>query len=252
MKRLFVLFLAVFSTVVSLSAFPLYPNPNETKLKLANGHTVTLDLLIPKEAVQYFDNSIIQDGFSKLSTTYKLANDFMVSFVPQDSHELMFLVVFDDIPQDHATTLRPSVNSQGLRGISLAAPRDALLIVQAWYKSFLANTSPDKPSAFLATMQKTIFTVDYFTTSPVTNNGVMLIANGVIQNDVVVFAPHLDVSEEYPIFKDHKIDLANPSFAQALQNDSFFIVEPINDPDNPGLKLESVYIYILFDKTAPK
>ena len=219
MKRLFVFFLVVFATVASLSAFPLYPNPTETKLKLANGHTVKLEFLTPKEAVQYFDNSIIQDGFSKLSTTYKLANDFTVFFNPQDSHELLFFVSFDSIPQDHATALRPSANSQGLRGISLAAPRDALLIVQAWYKSFLANTSADKPTDFLATMEKTVFTVDYYTTSQVTNNAVSLVAKGVIQDDAVVFTPHLDVGE-IMTFTNHSIDLADPTYPQSLRNDS--------------------------------
>lgn len=251
MKRLLVLLISLFTLAAGVFAFPLYLPPNVVKLPLSNGRSLQLNFAAPKDALPYFDNSILQDGFSKLSGTYKLSNDFTVTFAPQDTRELQFGLSFDSMPQDHIAALRPVANAQGLRGLPLLAPRDALAVVQAWYKSFLANTSPDKPTAFLATTQKTIFTVIYDTKAPLSGKPVGLTMSGTIQNDTPVFKPHLDV-EEYSTLTNHGIDLSDQAYLQALQSDSFFILEPISDPDNPGLKRKSVFVYMLFDKTAPK
>jgi hypothetical protein len=249
MKRLLVLLISLFVLSVGLFALPLFP---QTKVinPISNGHTLELSFFAPKESLPFFDKSILMNGFAQLSKTYNLDNNFSISFNPQNTGELMFLVSFNNIPLDHNASLHPSTNAAGLRGLPLAAPRDALAIVQSWYKSFLSNPSTEKSIDFLSTMRRTIFVINYFATAPVSGKVAALTMHGVFQDDTPVFGPKIELMD-YSTFMNHHIELASPDYLQTLQNDYFYVLDPINDPANPGLKRESVYVYFLFDKVAP-
>lgn len=251
MKRLLVLLLVLFAFTTGLFAFPLFPQQAVVKYQLANGHKLELDFFGPKDGLQYFDKSVLTDGFSQLAKTYKLTNDFSVSFAPQNNGELLFLVSFDGFQSGLDSSLHPTTNAAGLRGLPLIAPRDALAVVLAWYKSFLANPSPDKPASFVASMRKTTFTVNYSATSPATGHGLQLAMHGSFQDDVPVFDSKMEVMG-FKTFVNSHITLADDSYVQTLQNDYFYVLDPISDPNNPGMKRESVMVYALFDTTAPK
>ena len=250
MKRFLVFLLSLFALTAAVSALPLFPQ-TKVMLPLSNGRSLELDFFGPKDAILFFDESILTDGFAQLSKAYKLNNDFSVSFIPQNTNELQFIVAFDSIPSDHNASLHPSTNAAGLRGLPLAVPRDALILVQSWYKSFLANPSPNKSVDFLSTMQRTTFIVDYSATAPITGKGAMLAMHGVFQNDTPVFGAKMELMD-YSTFSAHHIDLFSADYLQTLQTEYFYVLDPIKDPVNPGLKRESVFVYFLFDTTAPK
>jgi hypothetical protein len=251
MKRLLVLVISLFVLSVGLFAMPLFPL-TVTKLPLSNGHTLELNFFAPKESLPFFDKSILTNGFAQLSKTYNLSNDFSVYFTPQSTNELLFMVSFDGLTSGLSATLHPTTNAAGLRGLPLAAPRDALAIVQSWYKSFLANPSTNKSDSFVPLMRKTTFIVDYSATAPITGGGVRLAMHGSFQDDTPVFGPKMELMQLDASFLTHHIELASPDYLDSLQNDYFYILDPISDPANPGLKRESVTVYMLFDKTAPK
>lgn len=251
MKRLAVFLIALLTLVTGLFAFPLYSNQTKVNYTLANGHKLELDFFGPKEALQYFDTSVLTDGFTQLSMTYKLTNDFTVSFTPQDTGELLFLVSFDGEDSVLSSTLHPTTNVAGLRGLSLVAPRDALTIVQSWYKSYLANPNQDKSDNFVSLMRKTIFIVDYYATSPTTGKLVALAMPGTFENNTPIFDPKMDLTD-YSTWINYHIRLYVATYEAALRDDYFYTLDPISDPNNPGVKRDNVMVYALFDKTAPK
>jgi len=251
MKRLLVLFLLLFTLTTVLFAFPLYPQQTVVKYQLANGHKLELDFFAPKDSLQYFDSSLLTDGFAQLAKIYTLTNDFSVSFAPQNTGELLFLVSFDGLSSGLSSSLHPTTNAEGLRGLPLDAPRDALAVVLAWYKSFLTNPSPDKSVSFISSMRKTVFTVNYSAMGPGTGHGLQLAMHGSFQSDTPVFDSKMEVMD-FSTFINSHITIADDSYVQALQNDYFYILDPISDPNTPGVKRESVMVYALFDKVAPK
>lgn len=249
MKRLFVLFLSLFTLATSLCAIPLFPQ-KVVKYPLANGHNLELDFFGPKDALQYFDASVLTNGFSQLSTTYNLTDDFTISFAPQNTGELLFLVSFDATDSGLGKSLHPITNAAGLRGLPLVAPRDALVIVQSWYASFLSNSSQGKPDSFVSSMRRTIFTVDYSASAPSNGKLVTLMIPGSFQNNTPVFDSKLGLTD-YSTWTTYHIKLNDPSYTAALQTDYFYILDPIEDPNNPGVKRDSVMVYALFDKVVP-
>lgn len=250
MRRLLVLLLSLFALASGLFAVPLFPKTVEN-YTLANGRKLELDFFGPKDALQYFDKSVLTDGLDQLSKTYTLVNDFTVSFVPDNKGVLGFIVDFDGTTSGLSATLHPTTNAAGLRGLSLVAPRDALLVIQAWYKSYLANPSKDKSDSFVTAMTKTTFFVDYSATSPITGHGAQLVMAGAFQGDTPVFDPRMGVSD-YSTFTNYKIKLFDPSYAATLRDDYFYVLDPLSDPANPGVKRDNVSVYMLFDKVAPQ
>lgn len=249
MKRIVLFLVVLFTLATGLFAIPLFPQ-TVVKYPIANGHLLELDFFGPKDASSYFDKSILTDGFAQLSTSYQLTNDFTVSFVPHNTGELVFIVNFQGLTSG-LSSLHPTTNAAGLRGLSLVAPRDALAIVQAWYKSYLANPSQDKSDSFVASMRKMTFIVDYSVTSPVTDKPATLVMHGTFQGDAPVFDSKMNLTD-YSTWTNYHISLYDPGYAATLQNDNFYILDPISDPTNPGVKRDNVTVYMLFDKTAPK
>ena len=252
MKRLLVLFLSLLALSSGLIALPLYPQLPAVNLPLINGHKLELNFYAPKEALPFFDASILQKGFAKLSANYKLTNDFTVSFVPGDTGTLGFIVTFDGLDSGLSNTLYPRTNAIGLHGLPLVAPRDALEIVNAWYKSYLANPSQDKSDSFVSSIRKTTFIVDYYATSPITGGGLQLAMHGSFQGNTPVFDPKMEIMQLDLSLTTYHIALASSDNLQALQSDYFYVLDPIDDSANPGLKRESVFVYVLFGLPLPQ
>ena len=100
-------------------------------------------------------------------------------------------------------------------------------------------------------MPKTSIIVDYYATSPLYGRALTLVMKGAFQGDKPVFNSHLDLME-FPTFLNHTIELAAPAVFQALQDDYFYVLDPLVFPVILGPKRESVFVYMLFDMTAPK
>ena len=99
-------------------------------------------------------------------------------------------------------------------------------------------------------MRRTIFTVDYSASAPSNGKLVMLMIPGSFQNNTPVFDSKLGLTD-YSTWTTYHIKLNDPSYTAALQTDYFYILDPIEDPNNPGVKRDSVMVYALFDKVVP-
>ena len=86
MKRLLVLLISLFVLSIGLFAMPIYPN-TVSNLPLANGHTLKLDFYAPKDALPFFDQTILANGFTKLLSDTKLSCDFSLVEVPTRSRD---------------------------------------------------------------------------------------------------------------------------------------------------------------------
>jgi hypothetical protein len=251
MKRLAVFLVALFTLVSSLFAAPIYP-VIKTKLPLATGRTLELDFSAPKDALQYFDNSILTDGLSKLLADNKLDADVTVIFVPRNiKGAISFLVSFDDMNPAKADALKPVKNDYDLRCLPLGIPRDALRIALSWYNSFLVNKSPDKSADFLAPDQVIAFTVNYTFSGQSTQlilGGTFLINNimfGVPMSNRAIFDPIITISD-LKTFTSNRIRLYSQANLPYLQNAYMFMLDPIEDPKNPGIAMPSALVYPLF------
>ena len=91
MNRLLVLLLGLFALTTGLFALPLYPQVPSVEHSLFNGHKFELDFFDTKEALPFFDASILQQGPSQLSATYNADTDFTVNFVPHPPTGSCFL-----------------------------------------------------------------------------------------------------------------------------------------------------------------
>ena len=78
----------------------------------------------------------------------------------------------------------------------------------------------------------------------------MLMMPGSFQNNTPVFDSQAGVDRLFH-WTTYHIKLFDPSYTAALQNDYFYILDPIEDPNNPGVKRDSVMVYALFDKVMP-
>ena len=74
---------------------------------------------------------------------------------------------------------------------------------------------------------------------------------GAFQGDKLVFNSHFDLMQ-FPTFLNNTIELAAPADVRALQDDYFYALDPLVFPVILGPKRESVFVYMLFDMTAPK
>jgi hypothetical protein len=251
MKRLLVLFLSLFALSSGLFAFPAYPK-NDTTYRLPNGHTIELEFYAPQEALPFFDASLLVNGFAKIAETYKINEDFGILFVVHTNNELRLGVVFKDLQAADISDLKPMQGGNGLHLLPLIVPRDAINVVESWFVSFLQNKSADKPTDFLKSIQSTPFYVQYQTKL---SNGSLLIEGnfyGSTPSELrPVFNSTMDI-EDLSTITNHKISLDPQDFyLSMLQNFYTFVLDPLDDQNNPGQRTENIFVYWLFGLPSP-
>lgn len=250
MKRFVVLLLALLAITTAIAAAPFYP-PIRTTYPLTTGRTLTLDFAAPKEALPFFDSAILTDRLGTLMTTSKLDADISVTFMPRNAKgDIALSISFDKIDPATADALKPVLNPYNLRCLPLAFPRDALHVLEAWLGSFLTNKSPERDASFLTNGQKIAFSVFYTfkgQSAMLTLSGSFssFILKGVAPASRVVFNPTIT----YTNSKSGKIEvirLYSDTNIPYLQSSFMFMLDPVEDPKNPGVAMPSALVYPLF------
>lgn len=233
-----------------LAAAPFYP-PITTTYPLATGRTLTLNFAAPKEALPFFDSAILTDRLGKLMLDSKLDADISVIFMPRNTKgDIALSISFDKIDPATADVLKPVLNPYSLRCLPLTFPRDALHALEAWLGSFLTNKSPERDASFLTNGQKIAFSVFYTfkgQTAMLTLSGSFssYILVGVAPSSRVVFNPTITYTDT----KSGKIEvirLYSDSNIPYLQSSFMFMLDPVEDPKNPGIAMPSALVYPLF------
>lgn len=255
MKRFLILVLGLAILTMSAFAIPAYPK-TDAAYALPNGHKITLEFYAPKEALPFFDPSILVNGFAKIADTYRIGEDFGVSLVVHTNGELRMGVFFNDLQAADIESLRP-LPIQETAGtahfLPLIVPRDAIQVVFSWLQSFLANKSADKPVAFLKSIQSTPFFVQY---QSKLNPGSLAIEGqrfqGQTRDDLKpVFDATMNL-EDFSTITVHKISLdPKPMNTMMLENAYTFVLDPLDDQANPGLRTENIFVYWLFGLPPP-
>jgi hypothetical protein len=76
--------------------------------------------------------------------------------------------------------------------------------------------------------------------------------HGSFQGNTPVFDPKMEIMQLDLSLTTYHIALASSDNLQALQSDYFYVLDPIDDSANPGLKRESVFVYVLFGLPLPQ
>ena len=243
MKRLLLLVLGLVVLSMSIIAMPAYPKTDAT-YPLPNGHKITLEFYAPKEALPFFDPSILVNGFAKIADTYKINEDFGLSFVVHTDNWLQLGIHFDHLKTSDIEFLKP-IPGNGLYQLPFIVPRDAINTFADWFSSFASNKDPDKPEAFLVKVQRATFFIDYDCIS--ISKGTLAITGTF--SGKPVFDSTMSI-EDYSTLTFHKITL-DPRYDSWLQNFHTFVLNPLDDLYNPGLRTENIFVYWLFGLPPP-
>jgi hypothetical protein len=255
MKRLLLLILGLGTLTMSVFAMAAYPKTDAT-YSLPNGHHIKLEFYAPKEALPFFDPSLLVNGFAKISDTYKINEDFDISLVVHTNNQLRLGVFFLDLQAADIESLRPlpvQESNGAAHFLPLIVPRDAIQVVFSWLQSFLANKSADKPVAFLKSIQSTPFFVQY---QSKLNPGSLAIEGQRFQGQTLAdLKPVFDATmilQDFSTITVHKISLdPTPTNTTMLENAYAFMLDPLDDQDNPGLRTENIFVYWLFGLPPP-
>ena len=121
MRRLLFLFLSLFTLVRPVSSPYRSSQRRSENYTLANGCKFELDFFGPKDALQYFDKSVLTDGFAQLSNTYKLTDNF--HGLPCSPRTLggarLSSLLSTPLISGLGKSLHPTTNAAGLRGLPL-------------------------------------------------------------------------------------------------------------------------------------
>ena len=253
MKRLLVLFVSLFLLSVGLFALPLYPN-TVSKLPLTNGHTLEVDFYAPKDALPFFDQTILTNGFIKLLADTKLSCDFSIVFMPRSTHDIEFSVSFDNIDAATADAIKPAPNSYRTRCLPLLVPRDALMVLLSWYNSYLTNQDPAKTTGFVQPNQPLVFHVFYGCKGQLSLHGKFLINNimsMVPPSNRPIFDPAM-IYTDLKTFNSYDIKFYNSRDVPYLTMSYGFVLDPIVDPSDSAITRTSVLVYKLFGMPTPE
>ena len=179
-----------------------------------------------------------------------LTNDFTVSFNTQDMASVCssFLSAWRTFGPQPLLAADANV-AWSSACLHSGRPSRCLTDRPVWYQSSWRNPNQDKSDDFVSLMRKTILLS--------TIRNLLLPANcalampGTFENNTPIFDPKMDLTD-YSTWINYHIRLYVATYEAALRDDYFYILDPISDPNNPGVKRDNVMVYALFDKTAPK
>jgi len=238
MKRALLLLLCIFAIITASFA-----QDNKTIVPLANGHSLFVYNSLKPEYWQFFNNADLGTFFDAISKAYGLSTDITVrlNFM---TNQMVIAIQGIEIDPLHSPSIAP-VNRDGEVYLPLTIFRDATNATAEWISSFVWNQST--PSELANLVRIFAFSKPVRVLCVITNGDRSITALiDLMGLKVLSFDSKILWSDYSGKATSEVITLPDSALAQVALMEQQFLLEAPEDPKNPTVLRNSIYIYKFF------
>lgn len=211
---------------------------------IGNGHSLKVLNLFSPEFHQYFDNARLAKDFLTISEFYGLATDFEIGINPTAT--MMWVTIQGiEIDPTKVPKLIP-VKDGDEYYLPLKLQADTCMALYGYIQRFIDKSDAPRDireKARLLSLQSFKFMTG------ITHDNVTLEIRGGIAANRMFFEPQIQMKDltnwKTPVFLTIKMPTA-PYYMSRLVPEGLMFLEPPEDPKNPSVAKDSIYVYKFF------